>query len=233
MPKAVGARRSAQTGLPDGPGRQRGLEIDTPVGPPAHNGRMSGHVSPGAVAAPDTAPLRGFVRGMTELVSGDSAENVILARGRDLLAQLIATQDWLPEPFATARTDRYAQYLLHCDPMERFSMVSFVWGLVGVLRGAERSDTFELRDGLPRATGESQVMTAGEIDAVSPTIGDWHRVTNESDGVSISIHVYGGNGGRLARHRLDEEAGRLVDFVSGYDNTTVPNLWGNSAPVPC
>lgn len=247
MPTAVGARRSAQAGPPDGPGWQRGLEIDTPVGPPAHNGRMSGHVSPGAVAAPDTAPLRGFVRGMTELVSGDSAEDVILARGRDLLAQLIATQDWLPEPFATARTDRYAQYLLHCDPMERFSMVSFVWGpgqrtpihdhtvwgLVGVLRGAERSDTFELRDGLPRATGESQVMTAGEIDAVSPTIGDWHRVTNESDGVSISIHVYGGNVGRLARHRLDEEAGRLVDFVSGYDNTTVPNLWGNSAPVPC
>ncbi|MFM8599528.1 MAG: hypothetical protein ACKOB8_11080 [Mycobacterium sp.] len=195
----------------------------------------------------DTGPLRRFVRGMTELVSAGPTEDLILDKGRGLLAELIADGDWLPEAFATARTDRYAQYLLHCDPLERFSMVSFVWGpgqrtpvhdhtvwgLVGVLRGAERSDTFTLHDGLPRATGESQVMTAGQIDAVSPTIGDWHRVTNESDDVSISIHVYGGNVGTLSRHRLDEEAGRLVDFVSGYDNTTVPNVWGNSAPIPC
>ena len=184
---------------------------------------------------------------MTELVSTDPAEAVVLAGGRGLLAELIADEAWLPESFASARTDRYAQYLLHCDPLERFSMVSFVWGpgqrtpvhdhtvwgLVGVLRGAERSDTYELRDGLPRPTGESQVMSRGQVDAVSPTIGDWHRVTNESADVSISIHVYGGNVGTLARHRLDENTGRLVDFVSGYDNTVVPNLWGKPSASPC
>ncbi len=184
---------------------------------------------------------------MTELVSTDPAEAVVLAGGRGLLAELIADEAWLPEPFASARTDRYAQYLLHCDPLERFSMVSFVWGpgqrtpvhdhtvwgLVGVLRGAERSDSYELRDGLPRPTGESQVMSRGQVDAVSPTIGDWHRVTNESADVSISIHVYGGNVGTLARHRLDENTGRLVDFVSGYDNTVVPNLWGKPSASPC
>lgn len=76
-------------------------------------------------------------------------------------------------------------------------------------------------------------MTTGGVEAVSPTIGDWHRVTNASDAVSISIHVYGGNVGRLHRHRLDEQSGRLVDFVSGYDNALTPNLWGGPAAVPC
>ena len=60
-------------------------------------------------------------------------------------------------------------------------------------------------------------MTAGQVEAVSPTIGDWHRVSNASDGVSISIHVYGGNIGKISRHRLDEN-GEIIDFVSGYEN---------------
>lgn len=201
------------------------------------------------------APLRDFVVAMTGLVSAapaesddsDESEHVLLARGRELLAGLISDDGWLPDEFATARADRYAQYLLHCDPLERFSIVSFVWGagqrtpvhdhtvwgLVGVLRGAERSDAFELRDGVPRDLGESTTMTTGGIDAVSPTIGDWHRVTNASDAVSVSIHVYGGNVGRLHRRRFDEESGRLVDFVSGYDNAVTPNLWGEPSPVPC
>lgn len=193
------------------------------------------------------APLRRFVRGMTELVESTDDEAVLLARGRDLLADLVNDDGWLADGYATARTDRYAQYLLHCDPLERFSMVSFVWGpgqrtpvhnhtvwgLVGVLRGTEQSEPFELRDGVPHPAGASETMTRGEIDAVSPALGDWHRVTNTSDDVSISIHVYGGNVGALHRLKFDETSGRCVDFVSGYDNDATPNLWGGPVPTPC
>ena len=90
-----------------------------------------------------------------------------------------------------------------------------------------------MRDGVPIDLEKSRVMTPGEVDAVSPSIGDWHRVTNSSEDVSISIHVYGGNVGALHRRRLDEETGCLVDFVSGYDNSMTPNLWGEPAPTPC
>ncbi|WP_313675565.1 hypothetical protein [Mycolicibacterium sp.] len=193
------------------------------------------------------APLRRFVRGMTNLIDTTDDETVLLAQGRELLAELVGQDGWLPEPCATARSDRYAQYLLHCDPLERFSMVSFVWGpgqrtpvhnhtvwgLVGQLRGSEQAEEYELHDGVPSGTGRTAVMTRGDVDAVSPTIGDWHRVTNTSDDVAISIHVYGGNVGALHRLKFDETAGRCVDFVSGYDNDTVPNLWGKSVPTPC
>lgn len=191
--------------------------------------------------------LRSFLREMTELVSVADEETALLDRGSELLAALIRDDAWLPVEYAAPRSDRYAQYLLHCDPLERFSMVSFVWGpgqrtpvhnhtvwgLVGVLRGAESTEEYGLCDGVPTSLGKRQVMTSGEVDAVSPTIGDWHRVTNTSDGVSISIHVYGGNVGALHRRRLDEATGRLIDFVSGYDNTVMPNIWGRSAPTPC
>jgi predicted metal-dependent enzyme (double-stranded beta helix superfamily) len=191
------------------------------------------------------APLRQFVTAMTERVARTTDERTLLAEGRLDLARLLASDDWLPDAFATPRSDRYAQYLLHADPLERFSVVSFVWGpgqhtpvhdhtvwgLVGVLRGAERCDEYRLDQGLPVATGRHHVMHPGDIEAVSPTVGDWHRVSSaRADGPSVSIHVYGANIGAVRRHRLDN-AGALLDFVSGYDSELLPNLWDRSAAV--
>jgi predicted metal-dependent enzyme (double-stranded beta helix superfamily) len=192
----------------------------------------------------DISPLRDFVIAMTHLVSKTQDEPVLLREGRALLAPLLADDRWLPDECAVLRPDRYAQYLLHADPLERFSVVSFVWGpghrtpvhdhtvwgLVGMLRGAERCDEFHLEvpGAMPQATGRSHVMQPGDIEAVSPTVGDWHRVSSaRTDGASISIHVYGANIGAVRRHRLDD-AGQVVEFVSGYDSAMVPNLWDRS-----
>lgn len=192
----------------------------------------------------DIRPLRDFVIAMTHLVTKAPDEAEVLREGRELLAPLLAQDNWLPEAFTAVRTDRYAQYLLHGDALERFSVVSFVWGpghrtpvhdhtvwgLVGVLRGAERCDEFKLPNpgATPVETGRSHVMHPGDIEAVSPTVGDWHRVTNaRTDGPSISIHVYGANIGAVRRHRLDD-AGKVLEFISGYDNTVAPNLWDRS-----
>jgi len=102
------------------------------------------------------APLRTFVGQLTALVDTIDDEPTLLARGGVLLADLVAVDDWLPDEYATPSPVRYQQYLLHCDPLERFSVVSFVWGpgqstpihdhrvwgLVGVLRGAELDERF-------------------------------------------------------------------------------------------
>lgn len=192
----------------------------------------------------DIRPLRDFVIEMTQLVGETPHEARVLEEGRRLLAPLLTQADWLPEAFAAVRPDRYAQYLLHADPLERFSVVSFVWGpghctpvhdhtvwgLVGMLRGAERCDEFTPPDAAraPAATGSSHVMHPGDIEAVSPTLGDWHSVSNaHAEGPSISIHVYGANIGAVRRHRVDDQ-GRVVEFISGYDSAVVPNLWDRS-----
>lgn len=191
------------------------------------------------------APLREFVQAMTALADRALPEAALLPIARGHLAQLLARDDWLPEDCARALPDRYAQYLLHCDPKERFSVLSFVWGpgqatpvhnhtvwgLVGVLRGAERCEEYSVHaagDGLPRADDHHHLLSAGEIEAVSPTVGDWHRVSNAlSDRPSISIHVYGANIGAVRRQQLDERGG-LLPFVSGYSTAWVPNLWDRS-----
>jgi predicted metal-dependent enzyme (double-stranded beta helix superfamily) len=193
-------------------------------------------------------PLRRFVQDMTRAVEKfGQDEPAMLREGRKLLAGLIAPDYWLPAEFALAYPDSYRQYLLYCDPLERFSVVSFVWGpghttpvhdhtvwgLVGVLRGAEKCEEFERpgNDQPMRKTGEHRIE-AGGIDAVSPTIGDIHTVSNAlADRASISIHVYGANIGAVRRHVYTRESGEIRSFVSGYSNSVIPNLWDRSAEM--
>ena len=189
------------------------------------------------------ARLRGFVTDFAALLDRTADEATILAQGGPLLSTLIAVDDWLPPEYARPHPERYQQYLLHCDSGERFSVVSFVWGpgqatpihdhtvwgLVGVLRGAENVETFERDAGSAWAhRAPPRILKAGEVDAVSPRIGDVHRVSNGVTGaVSVSIHVYGANIGAVRRHTYSAE-GEAKPFVSGYANTTLPNLWDRS-----
>ena len=191
------------------------------------------------------APLREFVRAMTRLVERTDDEAALIAGAQPLLATLIADDAWLPEACTWPDPQFYRQYLLHCDPLERFSVVSFVWGpgqetpvhdhtvwgLVGMLRGAERCRRYgRTADGAIRPVGEEQVLNPGEIEAVSPRIGDIHTVANAlADRPSISIHVYGANIGAVRRHVFDPATGAAKDFVSGYSAAMVPNLWDRSA----
>ncbi|MES2419956.1 MAG: cysteine dioxygenase [Pseudomonadota bacterium] len=187
--------------------------------------------------------LRDFVTGIGTLLDRTHDERSLLEEGSAALGKLVAHDDWLPDAYAEPDPDRYRQYLLHCDSRERFSVVSFVWGpgqatpihdhrvwgLVGVLRGAELSERFaRYPDGGLHAVGAIERLEAGEVEAVSPSVGDIHRVSNAfDDRVSISIHLYGSNIGAVERATYDA-AGTPRRFVSGYANAVLPNLWDRS-----
>jgi predicted metal-dependent enzyme (double-stranded beta helix superfamily)/rhodanese-related sulfurtransferase len=187
--------------------------------------------------------LRNFLQGLTEIVEAKPDEPALLEAASGVLRELIAKDDWLPEIFAWPDPERYRQYLLYCDPLERFSVVSFVWGpgqstpihdhrvwgLIGVLRGAERSERFTRGpDGRLVADGKAELLRAGQVDVVGPQNGDIHRVSNAfDDDVSISIHVYGGNIGAVGRATYDD-AGHERVFISGYSNDVLPNIWDRS-----
>jgi predicted metal-dependent enzyme (double-stranded beta helix superfamily) len=188
----------------------------------------------------DISRFRNFVADVSRLIETRPAESEILSQLAPRLKDLIGTDDWLPDSFAAADGKAYRQYLLYADPLDRFSIVSFVWGpgqgtpihdhrvwgLVGVLRGEERSISYDrAADGSLRA-GPVTRLAKGAVAAVSPDIGDIHAISNGlPEQSSISIHVYGGNIGRIHRATYDEARGTEREFVSGYSNATVPNLW--------
>lgn len=154
---------------------------------------------------------------------------------------LLAQDDWLDGEFACSDPDRYQQYLLYCDARRQFSVVSFVWGpgqstpihdhgvwgMVGMLRGGEISENFELRDeGLVKTSED--VLTPGQIISFTPKGGDIHRVRNAyADRTSVSIHIYGGDIGSIERSVLGPDGVRKP-FISGYANRRLPNFWGGA-----
>ncbi|HVP08837.1 MAG TPA: cysteine dioxygenase [Burkholderiales bacterium] len=185
------------------------------------------------------ARLRSFVQDMTRLAERHGADEPrMLDEGARLLKDLVSHDDWLPEAYAAPSPESYRQYLLYCDPLERFSVVSFVWmpghrtpihdhtvwGLVGVMRGAEMCE--EYSPDIKKT--KSHEVKPGQVDRVSPRIGDVHVVSNAGAQTAVSIHVYGANIGAVRRHTYDPASGQPREFVSGYHNAAVPNLWDRS-----
>ena len=195
------------------------------------------------VAVPNLVRLRQFISDLADVIDEGEDEAAVLAAGEVLLKRLVAVDDWLPDTYAQPHPDHYQQYLLHCDSRERFSVVSFVWGpgqttpihnhtvwgLVGILRGAERVESFHGDAQAGLTLGGDAILQRGEVDAVSPDIGDIHRVSNGADGVSVSIHVYGANIGAVRRSVFRPD-GTTTTFISGYANPTLPNLWTTTQP---
>ena len=184
--------------------------------------------------------LRAFIGALAELIDSNPREGDLLHRGGKLLGQLVSHDDWLPEDFARPDPERYQQYLLHVDSRQRFSIVSFVWGpgqstpihdhrvwgLIGMLRGAEYSQGFQRNsDGALITDGGRVQLRPGQVEAVSPKIGDIHQVSNAfDDQVSISVHVYGANIGAVRRAVYQADGSEKL-FISGYSNALLPNIW--------
>jgi predicted metal-dependent enzyme (double-stranded beta helix superfamily) len=181
-----------------------------------------------------------FVKELTLLLEQQASEAEIFTKGKKLLENLISVDDWLPEEFTKPHPQYYQQYLLYANPFDRFSIVSFVWGpgqktpvhnhtvwgMVGQLRGEEKGTHYHQQaDGSYKA-GSSSICSPGHVDTVSPNTHDIHEVANNhQDQTSISIHVYGGNIGKVQRAVFDPSTGTEKIFISGYANTLVPNLW--------
>jgi predicted metal-dependent enzyme (double-stranded beta helix superfamily) len=77
---------------------------------------------------------------------------------------------------------------------------------------------------------DSETLKQGQVCAVGPDTGDIHDVTNPlTDSASVSIHIYGGDIGRIKRHAFDLATGDVKEFISGYVNAEA--MFSTPAPT--
>jgi len=180
----------------------------------------------------DQPAFTNFIQTVDTIVGrAPAAPDSAIADIGEAAQRLVSCDDWLPDAATVPHPQFYQQYLLYCDPQERYSVVSFVWGIgqrtpihdhmtwgvIAMLRGAERGERFAA--GSPMQPLEAATLLPGQIEIVSPGHGDIHRVSNACDDqVSVSIHIYGGNIGRISRHVYDPQTGAPSTFISGYAN---------------
>ena len=182
----------------------------------------------------DNAVFDAFVARMGDLIDRSGGrEAEILRPGQKLLADLVSDDSWLPADVAEPHPDHFKQYMLYSEPRKRFSVLSVVWapgqsatahnhtvwGLIGQLRGAEVTREYDDPEpGRPLRVRSETVLRPGETTAVSPEVGDIHDVANAVEGISVSIHVYGGDLASLAdrRNRYDPSTGTVTPFIASY-----------------
>lgn len=160
------------------------------------------------------------IQSMVELAEG---EREILLIGRDLMARLVSSDDWLPPAYAAAPAGEARQYQLYSDGMERFSVVASilpagaalaieapgVWEIVGALRGTLA------RGGAP-ATRE---LAPGSVEAFRSASEADLRLAGMGGETVIAIHAYGGEIGRLVRRPVAAEGaiGEPMGFANSAD----------------
>lgn len=190
---------------------------------------------------PNVARFREFAASFSRLV-GEFAddERRIFEDGKQLLADIVVHNDWLPAEFARPDPDWYQQYLLYLDPWERFSVVSVVWdggqsspiydlsiwGIIGVIEGGLRFRGFRRDpDGHRLTAADSRQLAPGDVYSLSPGIGDIHQLSNSlSDRRSVSIHIYGANIATVKRYIYDTQTGHRRKFLSAYSNPVVSHV---------
>lgn len=172
-----------------------------------------------------------FCRALERIAGSGASTGIAGARVAEAMVALIADDGWLPDAWAAPSDVRYQQHLLYLDRSARFSVVSFVWGpgqhtpihdhgglwgVVGVLRGAERSTRYDRGADGALIAHAPDLLAAGAVEVLDPEVGDIHAVTNAmADRVSVSIHAYGGDIGSIERRAFDPDGTPRL-FVSHY-----------------
>jgi 3-mercaptopropionate dioxygenase len=190
------------------------------------------------VRDPVPPPLKRFIWDIQSDIELAESEREIFVIGRDLMARLVASDDWLPANFAAIdAASPCRQFHLYADALQRFCVVGTVlhagqtlpvcqepvWEIMGLLRGAVGRRRFALQSGAPpAANGGAKLMKPGAVDTFAPKSGEAVQLSNaRDDACSISIHVYGGDIGKIARRAIAPD-GSFAEFLSGYAN---PHDW--------
>jgi 3-mercaptopropionate dioxygenase len=149
-----------------------------------------------------------FLKDVDDIRRGAASEHELAAQVAARLAELNRRDRWLPEEARVPCTTGYVQHPVHVAEDGSFSVCSLVWlpgqctpihdhiawCVVGVYEGTERETRYRLIES--DAGQHLEVISIGDM-AAGNSAGfaadglDVHHVANPTEGLAISIHVYG------------------------------------------
>ncbi len=184
----------------------------------------------------DAPAVEAFLDAARDAITVASAPAEACERIRPHFAELLAADGWLPRRFrepapASGMGGGIGQWLLFRAADASLSLFSLVvppgaetpvhdhlaWGLVGLYRGTQDEEIYELRGG-GLALRERRALVPGDFYALLPPQDDIHRVRTTSAETSVSIHLLTNDTGCVWRHAYDPQTGESRPFRSGYVN---------------
>lgn len=177
--------------------------------------------------------IANLVADLHRAVSGATDEGDILSRVRPLAQRAALAKDsWLEKRFYVANPEQgFGVYLLHEETDHSLAVfaVSWLphrgapphdhgtWAVVVGVDGPEKNEFFERVDDRSRP-GYAELKKVGEKvfgvgDVLAMRTGQIHSIWNESDTVSVSLHMYGKNIQHTGRSQFDVGGRTETPFV--------------------
>ena len=175
--------------------------------------------------------LKRFVDDLRAIASASSDPRTVIARVRPLVRELALSRTWLePRHYECDEAQGFGAHLLHEEPDHTLAVFAAswlpgrgapphnhgTWGVVAGVDGPEKNVFWKRLDDGSRpgyatvARQGEQVFGAGEVVSFLPD--SIHSVVNETDAVTVSLHVYGKHVNYTTRSQFDPDTGIEKSF---------------------
>ncbi len=173
--------------------------------------------------------LDAFVKQVRASIARDGDHDVFTTEIATAMKELAADQSWVDAGLYAADHDQgFGITILHEEPDEGFFLETVcwlpgrgvaphdhqTWGIVVGIDGEEvnvdwrRTDDQAVAGQADLEVAEEIRMTRGTVKVLRPD--DIHSIRNESDGPSLSLHLYGRNLARVDRSEFNPVTGTVA-----------------------
>ena len=175
--------------------------------------------------------LQDYVADLRAVVAQTADEDEILRRVGPLAQRFVSDTSWLEEKHYRADEEQgFGVSLLHEEPDHSLAVLVVnwlpgrgtpphdhgTWAVVAGIEGIERNVRYNRVDDGSRADyaelEEKHAFDAAPGELVSMKTGGIHRVTNETDSMTLSLHTYGMHVNHTNRSQFNLETNEKKDF---------------------
>ncbi len=180
----------------------------------------------------DSYSLPQYVEDLRTITSETSDEDEIISRVGPLAQRVVADKSWLqPKYYETDAEQGFGVHLLHEEPDHSLAVILVnwlpgrgtpphdhgTWAVVAGIEGVERNVRYKRIDDASRADyAELEVkqdFDANEGELVCMKTGGIHKVTNETDRMTLSLHTYGRHINHTNRSQFDLDTNERKEFI--------------------
>jgi predicted metal-dependent enzyme (double-stranded beta helix superfamily) len=180
----------------------------------------------------DTYSLTQYVDDLRTIVAETSDEDEIIRRVGPLAQRVVADKSWLqPKYYEADEEQGFGVYLLHEEDDHSLAVILVnwlpgrgtpphdhgTWAVVAGIEGVEHNVRYERLDDRSRPDyaelAVKKDFAANEGELVCIRTGGIHKVTNETDRMTLSLHTYGMHINHTNRSQFNLDTNERKEFI--------------------
>jgi predicted metal-dependent enzyme (double-stranded beta helix superfamily) len=180
----------------------------------------------------ESYPLEQYVNDLKTIVAETSNEGEIIRQVGPLAQRVVADKSWLqPKHYETDEEQGFGVHLLHEETDHSLAVILVnwlpgrgtpphdhgTWAVVVGIEGTERNVRYKRLDDRSNPDfaelAVKEDFAANEGEMVCIKTGGIHKVTNETERMTLSLHTYGRHINHTNRSQFDLDTNARTEFI--------------------